>query len=115
MLSSHVGGGSNAAGAFFHFLDEKQVRLIAVEAAGEGINSGRSAATTRLGTNGILHGSRSLVMQTADGQVEPHSISGDWTIRVSVLIQNLYFRRLFHSATDQEALEAAFLLPGLKV
>ncbi len=63
-------------GFFYHFLDEKQVRLIAVEAAGEGLNSGRSAATTRLGSNGILHGSRSLVMQTTDGQiVEPHSIS----------------------------------------
>ncbi|HSZ32649.1 MAG TPA: tryptophan synthase subunit beta, partial [Puia sp.] len=55
-----VGGGSNAAGAFFHFLDNSEVRLLAVEAAGEGINSGRSAATTVLGTKGILHGSRSL-------------------------------------------------------
>src|SRR5271154_554733 len=71
-----VGGGSNAAGAFYHYLDEKKVRLIAVEAAGEGLTSGRSAATTSLGTKGILHGSRSLVMQTTDGQVvEPHSIS----------------------------------------
>ncbi len=71
-----VGGGSNAAGAFYHFLDEPSVKLIAVEAAGEGINSGRSAATTQLGSQGILHGSKSLVMQTADGQVvEPHSIS----------------------------------------
>jgi len=71
-----VGGGSNAAGAFYHFLDEKNVRLIAVEAAGEGIRSGRSAATTQLGRPGILHGSRSLLMQTDDGQVvEPHSIS----------------------------------------
>lgn len=71
-----VGGGSNAAGAFYHFLDDPSVKLVAVEAAGQGIDSGFSAATTQLGTPGILHGSKSLVMQTADGQVvEPHSIS----------------------------------------
>ena len=71
-----VGGGSNAAGAFYHFYDDPSVRLIAVEAAGEGVDSGKSAATSALGTPGILHGSYSLVMQTADGQViEPHSIS----------------------------------------
>src|SRR6187551_2454900 len=71
-----VGGGSNAAGAFYHFLDELSVQLIAVEAAGHGINSGFSAATTQLGKPGVLHGSKSLLMQTADGQVvEPHSIS----------------------------------------
>jgi tryptophan synthase beta chain len=71
-----VGGGSNAAGAFYHFLDELSVKLVAVEAAGCGVHSGMSAATTQLGTPGVLHGSKSLVMQTADGQVvEPHSIS----------------------------------------
>jgi len=71
-----VGGGSNAAGTFYHFLDEGSVELIAVEAAGHGLNSGMSAATTQLGKPGILHGSRSYVMQTEDGQVvEPHSIS----------------------------------------
>nr|MCU0334923.1 pyridoxal-phosphate dependent enzyme [Chitinophagaceae bacterium] len=71
-----VGGGSNAAGAFYHFLDEPTVNIVAVEAAGEGVHSGMSAATTALGTPGILHGSKSLLMQTADGQVvEPHSIS----------------------------------------
>src|SRR5574343_1333484 len=64
-----VGGGSNAAGAFYHFLEEEQVQLIAVEAAGEGIDTWKSAATTVLGTTGILHGSKSLLMQTADGQV----------------------------------------------
>ena len=63
-----VGGGSNAAGAFYHYLDNSDVKLIAVEAAGCGINSGKSAATTQLGTPGILHGSKSLLMQTADGQ-----------------------------------------------
>src|SRR5512139_169917 len=71
-----VGGGSNAAGAFYHFLDEPSVKLVAVEAAGHGIHSGMSAATTQLGKAGVLHGSKSLVMQTEDGQViEPHSIS----------------------------------------
>ena len=71
-----VGGGSNAAGAFYHYYNEAAVRLIAVEAAGHGIHSGKSAATSVLGTPGILHGSKTLVMQTEDGQViEPHSIS----------------------------------------
>src|SRR4029079_12276436 len=71
-----VGGGSNAAGAFYHFLDELSVRLIAVEAAGDGVDSGMSSAATLLGKPGILHGSKSLLMQTEDGQVvEPHSIS----------------------------------------
>jgi tryptophan synthase beta chain len=71
-----VGGGSNAAGAFYHFVNEKDVKIIAAEAGGFGVESGKSAATTFLGTLGILHGSKSLVMQTNDGQViEPHSIS----------------------------------------
>ena len=71
-----VGGGSNAAGAFYHYYNEPTVRLIAAEAAGLGIHSGKSAATSVLGTPGILHGSKTLVMQTEDGQViEPHSIS----------------------------------------
>ena len=71
-----VGGGSNAAGAFYHYYNEPKVRLIAVEAAGHGIHSGKSAATSVLGTPGILHGSKTLLMQTEDGQViEPHSIS----------------------------------------
>ncbi|PSL06480.1 tryptophan synthase subunit beta [Cecembia rubra] len=71
-----VGGGSNAAGAFYHYYNTSQVRLVAAEAAGLGVNSGKSAATTALGTPGILHGSKTLLMQTEDGQVvEPHSIS----------------------------------------
>jgi tryptophan synthase beta chain len=71
-----VGGGSNAAGAFYHFLDEPAVRLIAVEAAGHGINSGHSAATSVLGTPGIIHGSRTLLMQDEHGQItEPYSLS----------------------------------------
>ena len=71
-----VGGGSNAAGAFYHYLNDDRVRLVAVEAAGLGVNSGESAATSQLGTEGIIHGSRTLLMQTEDGQiVEPYSIS----------------------------------------
>ena len=71
-----VGGGSNAAGAFYHYIDESEVQLIAVEAAGEGVDSGKTAATSRIGSEGIIHGSRTLLMQTDDGQiVEPHSIS----------------------------------------
>ncbi len=71
-----VGGGSNAAGAYYHYLNDERVRLIAVEAAGLGVDSGESAATSQLGTEGIIHGSRTLLMQTADGQiVEPYSIS----------------------------------------
>ena len=71
-----VGGGSNAAGAFYHFINSPSVRLIAAEAGGEGIDSGRSAATIRMGREGIIHGARTLVMQTEDGQIlEPYSIS----------------------------------------
>ena len=113
-----VGGGSNAAGAFYHFLDKKEVRLIAVEAAGEGLHSGRSAATTYLGTKGILHGSRSLVMQTADGQVvEPHSISAGLDYPgIGPLHAYLFAsgRAEFYSATDKEALGAAFRLAKME-
>lgn len=71
-----IGGGSNAAGAFYHFINEPSVRLIAAEAAGLGVDSGMTAATIKVGTEGIIHGSRTLVMQTDDGQIiEPYSIS----------------------------------------
>jgi tryptophan synthase beta chain len=109
-----VGGGSNAAGAFYHFLEELSVELIAVEAAGLGINSGYSAATSQLGKPGILHGSKSLVMQTADGQVvEPHSISAGLDYPgIGPLHAHLFEtgRAIFLSATDDEAVEAAFNL-----
>ncbi len=107
-----VGGGSNAAGAFYHFLDELSVQLVAVEAAGMGVYSGMSAATTQLGKPGILHGSKSLLMQTADGQVvEPHSISAGLDYPgVGPLHAHLFTsgRGTFLSATDKEALDAAF-------
>ncbi len=109
-----VGGGSNAAGAFYHFLDEPTVQLVAVEAAGHGIQSGMSAATTQLGKPGILHGSKSLLMQTADGQVvEPHSISAGLDYPgIGPLHAHLFTsgRGVFLSATDEEALHAAFHL-----
>ena len=113
-----VGGGSNAAGAFYHFLDDLSVQLIAVEAAGCGINSGMSAATTQLGKSGVLHGSKSLVMQTADGQVvEPHSISAGLDYPgIGPLHAHLYEsgRAKFLSATDEEALKAAFNLTKME-
>jgi tryptophan synthase beta chain len=113
-----VGGGSNAAGAFYHFLDSEAVKLIAVEAAGCGIDSGKSAATTQLGKPGILHGSKSLLMQTADGQVtEPHSISAGLDYPgIGPLHAHLYEtgRAVFLSATDDEALQSAFELSKLE-
>lgn len=109
-----VGGGSNAAGAFYHFLDEPDVELIAVEASGLGIDSGYSAATSQLGRPGVLHGSKSLVMQTDDGQVvEPHSISAGLDYPgIGPLHAHLFEtgRATFLSATDDEAVKAAFNL-----
>ena len=113
-----VGGGSNAAGAFYHFLNDRQVKLIAVEAAGLGVKSGMSAATIQLGSIGILHGSKSYVMQTADGQVvEPHSISAGLDYPgIGPMHANLFTgkRARFMSATDEESLEAAFELAKLE-
>ncbi len=113
-----VGGGSNAAGTFYHFLDDKSVELIAVEAAGHGVHSGKSAATTQLGKPGVLHGSRSYVMQTEDGQVvEPHSISAGLDYPGIGPLHAYLFdsgRGTFLSATDDEALKAAFELTRLE-
>src|SRR6187455_2987394 len=113
-----VGGGSNAAGAFYHFLDDLSVQLVAVEAAGCGINSGMSAATTQLGKSGVLHGSKSLVMQTEDGQVvEPHSISAGLDYPgIGPMHAHLFAsgRAKFLSATDEESLAAAFELAKLE-
>jgi tryptophan synthase beta chain len=113
-----VGGGSNAAGMFYHFMDEPTVKIVAVEAGGHGVNSGMSAATTALGTPGILHGSKSLLMQTADGQVvEPHSISAGLDYPgIGPMHANLHQtgRGIFLSATDDEALESAFELSRLE-
>lgn len=113
-----VGGGSNAAGAFYHFLQDDKMKLVAVEAAGHGVYSGKSAATTILGKPGVLHGSRTLFMQTEDGQVvEPHSISAGLDYPgIGPIHANLFEtgRALFLSATDEEALEAVLLLSRLE-
>ena len=107
-----VGGGSNAAGAFYHYLNTPDVRLIAVEAAGEGVDTGRSAATSVLGTRGIIHGSRTLLMQTPDGQiVEPHSISAGLDYPgIGPLHAHLIQtgRAEAVAVTDDEALASAF-------
>jgi tryptophan synthase beta chain len=113
-----VGGGSNAAGTFYHFVEEESVQLIAAEAGGYGIASGKSAATTFLGTLGVLHGSKSLVMQTLDGQViEPHSISAGLDYPgIGPFHANLFKekRAEFFSINDDEALKAAFELTKLE-
>lgn len=113
-----VGGGSNAAGAFYHFLEEPSVKLVAVEAAGHGVHSGMSAATTQLGKAGVLHGSKSLVMQTDDGQVvEPHSISAGLDYPgIGPMHAHLYSsgRGIFLNATDDEAVKAAFQVAKLE-
>ncbi|NJL76487.1 MAG: tryptophan synthase subunit beta, partial [Saprospiraceae bacterium] len=109
-----VGGGSNAAGMYYHYLNELSVRLIAVEAAGLGVHSGKSAATSVLGRKGIIHGSRTLLMQTEDGQiVEPHSISAGLDYPgIGPLHAHLISTKRAEaiSITDDEALKAAFHL-----
>lgn len=109
-----VGGGSNAMGMFYHFIDNESVKLVAVEAAGKGISSGFSAATTTLGKEGVLHGSRSILMQTDDGQVvEPHSVSAGLDYP-GIGPQHAHLfktgRGLYASITDDEALQAGLLL-----
>lgn len=109
-----VGGGSNAAGAFYHYYNESSVRLIAVEAAGHGIHSGKSAATSVLGTPGILHGSKTLLMQTEDGQViEPHSISAGLDYPgIGPVHAHLHEigRAEFVGVEDEDAMRAGILL-----
>lgn len=109
-----VGGGSNAAGTFYHYANVPEVKIIAAEAGGLGVDSGKSAATTFLGTLGVLHGSQSLVMQTEDGQViEPHSISAGLDYPgIGPLHANLFQQKRaeFFSINDDEALKAAFNL-----
>lgn len=113
-----VGGGSNAVGAFYHYLDREKVKLIAVEAAGLGVSTGESAATTYLGKEGILHGSRTLLMQTADGQViEPYSISAGLDYPgIGPIHAHLFDtgRAKFENVTDEEAMAAGKLLCELE-
>jgi tryptophan synthase beta chain len=113
-----VGGGSNAAGAYYHYLDDKHVNLIGVEAAGKGVDSGESAATTALGKPGVLHGSKTLLMQTEDGQVvEPYSISAGLDYPgIGPMHAHLFEtgRVQFVSATDDEAMNAGIELSRLE-
>lgn len=113
-----VGGGSNAAGAFYHFLHSPQVKLIAAEAAGKGLDSGESAATIHLGKEGIIHGSRTLVMQTEDGQiVEPYSVSAGLDYP-GIGPMHAYLseegRSEVLAVTDEEALDAVFRLTTME-
>jgi len=117
-LIACVGGGSNAAGAFFHYLDNPNVQFIVAEAAGKGIESGMSAATIHLGKEGIIHGCRTLIMQTEDGQIEePYSISagldypGIGPIHAYMAKER---RSKVFAITDDETLKAAFELTALE-
>lgn len=113
-----VGGGSNAAGAFYHYLNDDSVQLLAVEAAGMGIDTGESAATSVLGSIGVIHGSKTLLMQTEDGQIiEPYSISagldypGIGPMHAHLISSG---RAKAYSVTDEEALKAAFEVTKLE-
>lgn len=113
-----VGGGSNAAGAYYHFLDEEDVNIIAVEAAGLGVHSGESAATSALGKVGVIHGSKTLLMQTTDGQItEPYSISAGLDYPgVGPMHAHLFAskRAQFISITDVQAMDWGLKLSKLE-
>ncbi|HZL08751.1 MAG TPA: tryptophan synthase subunit beta [Prolixibacteraceae bacterium] len=113
-----VGGGSNAAGAFYYFLDQEKVELIGVEAAGKGVDTTETAATLTLGTPGVLHSSRSILMQTEDGQItEPYSISAGLDYPgIGPMHANLFAtkRAKYLWATDDEVLESALELTQLE-
>ncbi len=117
-LIACVGGGSNAAGTYYHYLDDESVKIIAVEAAGKGVNTGESAATSVLGKVGIIHGSKTLLMQTNDGQItEPYSISAGLDYPgVGPMHANLYKtgRAEFIAITDDEAMESGLELTKLE-
>lgn len=117
-LIACVGGGSNAAGTIYHYIDDERVRLILAEAGGKGVDSGESAATIQLGRKGIIHGARTLVMQNEDGQIEePYSISagldypGIGPVHANLAVTK---RATVLSVDDDEALEAAFELTRLE-
>ncbi len=113
-----VGGGSNAAGAFYHYLDCEDVKLIAVEASGKGVDTNESAATIVLGRPGIIHGSRTMLMQDDDGQIlEPYSVSAGLDYPGIGPIHSYLHecgRAQFMYASDDEALEAAFRLTRME-
>jgi tryptophan synthase beta chain len=113
-----VGGGSNSAGAIFHFIDEPEVKIVLAEAAGEGVHSGKSAATIHLGKLGIIHGSKTLIMQSEDGQIEePYSISAGLDYPgIGPMHAHLAKtgRSKVLAITDDEAMQAAFELTKLE-
>ena len=117
-LIACVGGGSNAAGTIYHFVDNPEVQIVLAEAGGKGIDSGESAATIQLGRMGIIHGSKTLVMQSEDGQIEePYSISAGLDYPgIGPFHANLSAtkRALILAVDDQEALDAAFELTRLE-
>jgi tryptophan synthase beta chain len=113
-----VGGGSNAAGAFYHYLDQKETQLVGVEAAGKGTDTNLTAATIATGESGIIHGSRTLLMQNSDGQItEPYSISAGLDYPgIGPFHSWLWETKKadYVSITDREALKAAFLCTKLE-
>ena len=117
-LIACVGGGSNAAGLYYHYLNNDKVKIIAVEAAGKGINSGESAATIKLGKIGIMHGSKTLLMQNDDGQIiEPYSISAGLDYPgIGPLHSHLYEtkRAKFVSVNDSEAMDWGLALSQIE-
>ena len=117
-LIACVGGGSNAAGTFYDYLDDERVKIICVEASGKGVNSGKSAATTKLGKTGIIHGSKTLLMQTNDGQItEPYSISAGLDYPgIGPMHANLFTtgRGEFISIDDDEAMSAGLQLSQIE-
>jgi len=117
-LIACVGGGSNAAGLYYHYLNDDRVNIISIEAAGKGINSGKSAATSVLGKEGVIHGSKTLLMQTEDGQItEPYSISAGLDYPgVGPMHANLFRtkRAEFISISDQEAMDWGLTLSQME-
>ncbi len=117
-LIACVGGGSNAAGLYYHYLNNKKVKIIAVEAAGKGIKSGKSAATIKLGKIGIMHGSKTLLMQNEDGQIiEPYSISAGLDYPgIGPLHSHMYEtkRAKFVSVNDNEAMDWGLTLSQIE-
>ena len=117
-LIACVGGGSNAAGTVYHYLDDERVKIVLAEAGGKGIHSGYSAATIHLGRLGIIHGSKTLVMQDEDGQIlEPYSVSAGLDYPgIGPLHANLAARHraTVYAINDDEAIRAAFELTRLE-
>ena len=117
-LIACVGGGSNAAGLYYNYLENKNVNIIAVEAAGKGISTGESAATSILGKEGIIHGSKTLLMQNKDGQItEPYSISAGLDYPgIGPMHANLYRskRAEFLAVTDDEAMNWGLTLSQME-